>query len=405
MNAFIAKIISFLLTIVTSISMAFSPITEEIVSSNFDYARSFDRVAYENQLVPELDEDGNWVFTTDKDLKVVQLTDIHIGGGLISKDADKKAMNAVAAMLAYEKPDLVVLTGDMVYPVPFQVGTFDNSISTEMIIELMETLGVYYAPVFGNHDSEAYSTHSREKVAAMWGADDLKYSLFLNGPEDVDGYGNYIIKVKNSAGIVKNAYFLLDSHDYTDGDILGIEWKYDNIHENQIEWYKNNVLAIDAANKAINPDEPMFTSLAFFHIPLEEYGIAWNEYAANGYKDTENVKHIDGHYHEEGEKSYCGIYPEQFFETMLELGSTKGVYCGHDHINNAIIEYKGIQLVYGMSVDYIAYVDPATGSMGPQRGCTVINLTQDGELETRLENYYQDKYVTKYEKESVSMDW
>lgn len=405
MNAFVTKIIGFLLTIVTAMSMAFSPITEEIVSSNFDYAKSFDKVAYDNQLVPELDTDGNWTFNTDRDLKVVQLTDIHIGGGSMSKEKDQKAMNAVAALLAYEKPDLVVLTGDMVYPVPFQSGTFNNSISTEMLITLMETLGVYYAPVFGNHDSEAYSTHSREEIADMWGADDLKYSLFQKGPEDVDGFGNYVIKVKNSDGIVKNAFYLIDSHDYTDGDILGIQWKYDNIHENQIEWYKNSVQAIDSANKAIDPSCEMFSSLAFFHIPLEEYDIAWKEYKANGYNDTENVKYIDGGYHEGDEKVCCGVYPENFFETIVELGSTKGTFCGHDHINNAILEYKGVQLVYGMSIDYLAYIDPPTGSMGPQRGCTVINLTQDGELSVSLENYYQDKYVSKYEKESVSMDW
>lgn len=400
MNSFITKIISFVLTIVASMSMAFSPITEEFVDSNNDYAKSFDKVVYENQLIPEEEEHG-WTFTTDGEFKIVQLTDIHIGGGTMSKETDKMAMNAVAAMLTAEKPDLVVLTGDMVYPVPFQAGTFNNSISTKMIINLMETLGVYYAPIFGNHDSEAYSTHTRDKIADMWGADELKYSLFKNGPEDVDGYGNYIIKVKNSEGKVKNAFYMLDSHDYTDGDILGVMWKYDNIHENQIEWYKNSVKAIDEAN---NDGDDIFTSLAFIHIPLEEYGIAWKEYAANGYKDTENVKYKGGFYHEDNEESYCGIHPENFFETMEELGSTKGVFCGHDHINNAIVEYKGINLVYGMSIDYLAYTE--LKEKGPQRGCTVINLDSDGDLEgISLENYYQDKYVSKYEKESVSMDW
>ena len=148
----------------------------------------------------------------------------------------------------------------------------------------------------------------------------------------------------------------------------------------------------------------MFESLAFFHIPLEEYGIAWNEYAANGYQDTENVKYKGGYLHEDEEKSYCGIYPEQMFETMVELGSTKAVFCGHDHINNAILEYKGINLVYGMSIDYLAYTD--LNEKGAQRGCTVIELNADGGLESiSLENYYQDKYVAKYEKESVDMQW
>ena len=403
MSGFIMTILEFVMSIITTISLTFTPVTETIIKGNYDYAKSFDKVVYENQLVPTEEEHG-WTFTTDGDFKIVQLTDVHIGGGAFSVDKDKKAMNAVAAMLTAEKPDLVVITGDMAYPVPFQAGTFNNSLSTQMLIDLLEQLGVYYAVVFGNHDSEFYGTHDREAIADLWGADNLKYSLFKKGPADVDGFGNYIIKVKGTDGIIKNAFFLIDSHDYTDGDVLGIQWKYDNIHENQIEWYKNNVLAIDAANKAINPDAAMFESLAFFHIPLEEYGIAWNEYKANGYKDTANVKCKDGYLHEDGEKSYCGIYPEQMFETMLELGSTKATFCGHDHINNVILEYKGISLVYGMSIDYLAYTD--LNSKGAQRGCTVIELGQDGKLENiTLENYYQDKYPSKYEKESVTMQW
>lgn len=42
------------------------------------------------------------------------------------------------------------------------------------------------------------------------------------------------------------------------------------------------------------------------------------------------------------------------FDTALELGSTSGFFCGHDHYNNASIEYKGIRLTYGMSIDYLA---------------------------------------------------
>lgn len=396
------KIVSFVLGIITSISMSMSSLTALINKNNFEVASSFDQVLYEDQLVPEKDTDGNWTFYTDRDLKILQLTDVHIGGGIMSLKKDKMALNAVAAMLTAEKPDLVVITGDLVYPVPFQAGTFNNGISTDMVITLLEKLGVYYTVCFGNHDSELYSDYTREKIADKYANPDLKYSLFQKGPEDVDGYGNQVIKVKNSKGIVTNAFFTLDSHSYIDGDFLGIQWKYDNIHENQIEWYKECVLAIDAANKAIDPDCPMFTSLCFFHIPLEEFGIAWQEYKANGYKDTENVKHFAGGYYEKDEKSYCGVYSDNFFETALELGSTKGIFCGHDHENNASVEYKGIRLTYGMSIDYLAYT--GISKKGAQRGCTVISLSADGELSVSLENYYQDKYVSKYEKEKVSMD-
>ena len=395
MTVFLAKFISFALSVITSVALLFTPVTEAQNLTNYAYAKSFGQVDYDtDRLVPTEDADG-WVFNTDRPLKVVQLTDIHIGGGVLSKAFDRQAMNAVAAMLKYEKPDLVVLTGDMVYPIPFQGATLNNKVSTKVLITLLETLGVYYAPLFGNHDTEAYSTHTRDQIGDVWSDDSLEYSLFKKGPEDVDGVGNYIIKVRNNEGIVKNALFCMDSNDYRKDDLLGVTGNYDNFHDNQIEWYKSKVNEIDAYNKAINPAETMFTSLAFFHIPLEEFGIAWEEYKANG--NTENVTYIEG---EHRERTCCSPFADEFFETVLELGSTKALFCGHDHVNNGTVEYKGVKLVYGMSIDYLAYV--TTAFTGYQRGCTVVTVDGD-EIEVSHENYYQDKYESKYLKEIVSM--
>ena len=48
-------------------------------------------------------------FTTDRDLKIMQLTDIHLGGGWLSLKKDSQAINAVATMIQAEKPDLVIM--------------------------------------------------------------------------------------------------------------------------------------------------------------------------------------------------------------------------------------------------------------------------------------------------------
>ena len=74
---------------------------------------AYSKVEIENQLAPEKDENGSWYFTTDSDFKIMHLTDIHIGGGFMSKTVDEKALNAVAAMITKEKPDLVIATGDI----------------------------------------------------------------------------------------------------------------------------------------------------------------------------------------------------------------------------------------------------------------------------------------------------
>ncbi len=375
--------------------------------ANTEKAHSFEKVSYDNQLVPKKDNEGNWTFTADNDLKVLQLTDIHIGGGFLSLKKDAMALNAVAAMVTAEKPDLVVVTGDIGYPVPFQAGTFNNKISAKMFAELMETLGVYWTLSFGNHDTEAYSFYNREYMANFYENSGYKYCIFTAGPEDIDGYGNQIINVYNTKGLITQTMYILDSHSYTDGDYFGAMWKYDNLHQNQIDWYKESVEKYNSVNAetckslGLKDYDSDVKSIMFFHIPLTEYKDAWAEYSQNDFQDTENVKYYYGTAGESGKVVYCGIGEDEMFETIQELGSTQGVFCGHDHYNNFSLDYKGVRLTYGKSVDYLAYI--GIYKVGSQRGCTVITLSPDGSFDCKSESYYQDKYTSLYEKESVTM--
>lgn len=52
---------------------------------------------------------------------------------------------------------------------------------------------------------------------------------------------------------------------------------------------------------------------------------------------------------------------------------------GHDHYNSLSIEYQGIRLTYGMSVDYLAM--PGIEWDTDQRGGTLVTLLPEGELE------------------------
>ena len=400
------KIIAIILAVIIALSCVSMAVTAISNKANTEKASSFATVEYENQLVPEKDENGFWTFTTDRDFKVLQLTDIHIGGGWMSKKTDAMALNAVASMITAEKPDLVVITGDTAYPVPFQAGTFNNLSSAKIFATLMEKLGVYWVISFGNHDTEAYSRYSREEISKFYEGEDLKYCLFESGDAEVDGYGNQVINIKNTKGVITQSLYLFDSHSYINGDILGLRWQYDNIHQNQVDWYKNTVNALNEQNqKKLDElgikEKSDIKSAAFFHIPLDEQREAWYEYANNGFEDTENAKLVYGVAGEGSKIVYSGVGEDELFETMLELGSTKAVFCGHDHYNNFSIDYKGIRLTYGMSVDYLAY--PGIYKIGSQRGCTVINFAPDGSFESIPESYYQDKYESLYEKENVEM--
>ena len=403
----IIKILISLVLIIVVLICASTVATVITSNKSIEIAGSFDKVQYDEQLVPTIGEDGYPQFVTDRPVKIMQLTDIHIGGGWISAEKDKKALNCVAAMVSAEKPDLVIVTGDIVFPTPNDAGTINNKTGAKIFAEMMETLGVYWTVTFGNHDTEAYGYYSREDIGDFYSGDDLKYCLFEPGPDNVDGCGNQIINIRNSQGIITQSLFLFDSHSYTDK--FGIKSEYDNIHQNQVEWYSESLYKLNEENKSVieKADKSALPlsaenyenikSLAFFHIPLKEFDDAWTAYTENGNSSSDNLIY---YYGQKNENVCYGAGSDNLFETMQATGSTQGIFCGHDHVNNYSLEYNGIRLTYGMSVDYLAYKD--IDKQGNYRGCTLITVNPDGSFECEAQNYYQDKYQPKYEKEAVT---
>ena len=358
------------------------------------YIDSFDKVEYENQLTPSKDECGNYYFVTDGDFKVMQLTDVHLGGGFLFDGGDRRAIHAVAAMIQAEKPDLVIVTGDISFAVPW-AGTLDNSVAHGYFKRLMEKLGVFWTVTFGNHDAETYNIHNRAAVAKMYSDESLEYCLFSAGPEDIFGECNHIINVKNSQGLITSSYVMIDSNSYVDGNILGFLGDYDNVHDDQVEWYRDTIEYYTAKNlevynsidESCRPEDfntDAILSYMYMHIPPEEMRTAYNKAAEGDISDYETYG-IAG---ESGKVVYSSEYPDNLFETVVELGSTKGIFFGHDHLNSLHLNYRGVTLAYGYSIDYSAYA----GGTGYQRGCTLLTVSTDGEAALRYSNYYSGLY-------------
>ena len=409
----ILAVISVIIVLALAITGANLLMTQNLIKKG----SSYESITTDSQLTPQRDENGYWYFTTDGDFKVMHLTDIHIGGGFLSKGVDEKAINAVATMITKEKPDLVVATGDIAFPVPYSAGTFNNYTGARAFANLMESLGVYWTVTFGNHDAESYSYFDREAVAEFYSNEEYKHCLFSAGPEDVDGYGNHIIEVKNTQGIITQAMVMIDSQAYVNDSIIeSIKGTYDNIHPNQVQWYENEINRMNAENvaviKAIQGDENgglfeqygTVKTLAFFHIPLVEMADAWNEFADNGFKDTDSFTYVEGIIAEGGRRIYCGLGEDELFEKILELQSTKGIFNGHDHVNNTTFQYKGVTFSYGYSIDYFAY--SGIDKLGSQRGCTMITCKPDTTFTIDKYNYYSDRYALDgFTREDVTMQY
>jgi hypothetical protein len=298
------------------------------------------------------------------------------------------------------KPDLIVLTGDNVY------GEFDDKGEMQrMLCERMESYAIPWAPVFGNHDNES-------RMGVRWQMEMFRqcpHCLFREGT--VTGHGNYALRISDGEKDLWTL-FLLDSNgccnvgnphapeegitpDNIDYDL--VEHRQ-GIFPDQIRWYRETAETIAAENGRSVP------SLAFFHIPLVEANEAWFELEKNGFKDTEKVKYIDGIMGETGKRVFCGVGEDSLFEAMVELGSTKAMFNGHDHYNNATWSMNDIIFSYGYSIDYLAYI--GISKEGSQRGCTMITCKPDASFEINKYNYYSDRYdVEGFEKENVTMQF
>ena len=179
---------------------------------------------------------------------------------------------------------------------------------------------------------------------------------------EITGRNNQMIEVRNADGSLNTALFLIDSNAYT-GEGINV---YDYIHDDQVAWYADQVKRLQDA------EGEQISSMAFFHIPLQQYRTAYELYESG----SDEVTYFFG---ENGEKMIdkvcCSDYPSSLFDRMLELGSTKAVFCGHDHYNNMSLEYQGIRLTYGMSIDYLAM--PGIENDTAQRGAELITLHPD----------------------------
>lgn len=323
---------------------------------------------YESNCKIEYDDDtGIYTITKeDGDFKLLQLTDIHLGGGVLSYDKDMKALEAVYSLLVETKPDFVIVTGDMVFPVGISSFSFNNTAPVQQFAAFMRNTGIPWAFTYGNHDTESYAATSSSDLNSLYMSLSYKTSRTLLYPyvqPDITGRSNQLIELRNSDGTLNQGLFLIDSNAYT-GEGLN---KYDYIHDDQVEWYREQVLRMNAEAGRTVP------SMIFFHIPLQQYRTAYELYE----QGSSEVKWYFGSNDEAMiDKVCCSEYPSKIFDVAKELGSTTGFFCGHDHYNNMSLEYQGIRLTYGMSIDYLAM--PGIARDTKQRGATLITIHDDG---------------------------
>ena len=120
---------------------------------------------YTSQNFQMLDEETfSLRIPTDRDYKILQLTDLHLGFGMFSGKKDRLALAAVTELIRRTGPDLIVLTGDSVFPFFPKSGTMNNRKQAQKLLAFLDGFQIPYTFVFGNHDCEMGAEIGRAHV-------------------------------------------------------------------------------------------------------------------------------------------------------------------------------------------------------------------------------------------------
>jgi len=251
-------------------------------------------------------------FRADSTFRIVQFTDLHYKAGA---EPSKKSISMMRATLDEQKPDLVVFTGDVVVSAPTKQGW-------DEVLEVVISRKIPYIVTLGNHDDE--SEMKRAEVAAYVSTKPYLVNKTAS-MAGVEGFLNAGITVKGKSGGNAAILYAMDSHAYSKiKRVDGYGW----FGHNQIDWFRKTSAKFKEAQKDTLP------ALAFFHIPLPEYRMAFD-----------NIKNRRRGVRYENE---CpASINSGMFTAMVESGDVLGTFVGHDHVNDYLVEYYGIALTYG----------------------------------------------------------
>ena len=323
---------------------------------------------YRSDQFKQVDEE---IFTlripADRDFRILHLTDLHLGFGPLSKGTDGPAMDTVRTLIKRTEPHLIVLTGDSIFPFLTRSGTLNNRKQAQKLMDFLDGFAVPYTLVLGNHDCELLSACGKEELAGLYKQG--RYCIFTEGRKGLTGVGNFLLELADESGKVLLPLVMLDSNMYGEGG-----WffsGFDRIHEDQVDWCTNRL-------NALKQEYPNIKAMAFFHMPPREFKEAYEKMKLG----DENVIYRHGSIAEKDE--YFGIskLKSTFFDRAAENGVIKWIFCGHDHLNTLSLVYKGIQMTYGMSVDYLGYKDIKKSYI--QRGGTLITRRADGNVDIAM---------------------
>jgi len=300
--------------------------------------------------------------------KILQLADLHITGipttpcsAAPENCTEAWTTTFVEKLLDVEQPDFVAFSGDNVHT----FGPSDHQKAVDDVTAAVEARGIPYAMVFGNHEEEG--DFPREKIVQLLA--NKPHSYTERGPDDVDGIGNYMLKVNapvdgpwgSQGDDVLRMYFLDSGAEADTSKYPYVFSEYDWIKQSQIDLYRE--LSGSDRTSLLMP-----AALMFFHIPLVEFT----------YRDDAGVcygEHNEA-VHEQGVNT-------RLLSALADAGEVKAVFVGHDHVNDYCCLVDGVQLCYGGGAGF----GRAYGSSDFPRRVRAIEWTVDSDNKRKIRSW------------------
>lgn len=274
------------------------------------------------------------------------------------KNVDVQCYNHIRSLTAQTKPDLIFISGDLIY------GEFDDSGKVlQSFVNFMDSLKIPWTLVFGNHDNESAIGLDKQCEVYM----SSEYCIFRRG--NVSGNSNFTIGIC-CGGELKRVLYMIDSNgcrNTIDPRIISRQGIYPDQIEEMCE-------KSDALRREIGKVVPGFM---IFHIPVDwfekaecEKGYCTKE--ARTYTLGVDVVPRDGDFGFKLDEPECITTDENFITTLHTCG-IDGVFVGHYHNISTCITYESIKWVYGLKTGQYDHHIPG------QLGGTLITLDSVGD--------------------------
>jgi 3',5'-cyclic AMP phosphodiesterase CpdA len=294
-------------------------------------------------------------FKPDGTFKIVQFTDTQD-----DQSIDPRTVALIQAVLDDQRPDLVVFTGDNITKGP-QIPD-DVRVAINHVVAPVDTRGIPWFITFGNHDEDHTAVTGVDEEAMLRIYMSYRFNVNERSPKNINGTGNVSLLIhgaRNSEPVF--GVWGLDSGRYSPEEIagqyisedflLGWTWMpdWDWIRPSQVEWYTQKSEGYEKIFKRKIP------SLMFFHIPLQEFRTMYENDAYKAQHPELGLLPQHGVSGERNEDECPGPFNSGLFSALLERGDVKGLFVGHDHVNNYVGNYFGITLGYSANTGFGTY--------------------------------------------------